>query len=312
MNAPIKSKKVFVLGSFVVDLIQRVPKLPSPGETIMASSFAQGSGGKGSNQAIGAAKCGAEVVFATKIGKDTLASIGLDAWKSCGMNTSYIFESEKEPCGSALIMVDEHTSQNLISVAPGACLTLTIDEVDEFLSSIVPGDIFLTQLETNLEVVWYGLEKAHTAGAITVLNPAPANTIPDRVWPFIDYITPNETEASVLSGVSVSDVNGAKVAAHKLLKHGVGKGVIITLGSNGVIAITHNEDLYTPPYKVKTIDTTGAGDAFNGALACAMAEGQRLDSSMLFASACAAISVTRTGTSCSIPFRDELDEFLTN
>lgn len=227
-------QRLSVLGSFVVDLAIRTPKLPRAGETIFAGPFMSGAGGKGSNQAIAAALSGVEVNFVSKTGKDVFAQIGHDFWKKAGISDEHIFSDDFCPTGAALIMVEESTSQNMITVAPGACLTLSASEVERGLSDIKSSKYLLTQLETNLESVTKALEMAVEAGVKVILNPAPIQRIPESYWGKIDYLTPNETEAASLCERKECDMSNVEELGKLLLSRGVKKGVLITMGKDGV------------------------------------------------------------------------------
>jgi ribokinase len=316
-NAPEKvvPEKVVVLGSFVVDLMGRSHHLPAPGETVMGSFFRIGPGGKGSNQAVAAHRAGADVHLITKLGKDVFRSVALDFYTDEGMDCSYIFEDEQEMTGAALILVDENTSENSILVHSGACGAITAAEVqkaDDLLSSC---GILLCQLEINLEVVPAAVERVHEHGGLAVLNPAPAKEIDSAYIGMFDLVTPNEIEASILTGVTVTDLASARMAADQFNRMGVAD-VIITLGSQGAFIKPRaknggeNEGHIIPAFPVNVVDTTGAGDAFNGALVTALAEGQALENAAEFAMAAAALSVTKIGTAPAMAYRADIEKLL--
>ncbi|MGD0278638.1 MAG: ribokinase [Smithella sp.] len=303
--------EVAVMGSFIVDLMARAPHLPEHGETVKGSLFQIGPGGKGSNQGVAASRSGASVTMITKIGDDQFAQIALESFKREGMDTRYVMRDERYPTGTALIMVDEHTSENMIVVTIGACEHIALEEIEAARSRIEKSRVLLTQLETNLDAVEKAVEIAHASGTKVILNPAPAplNPLPGNLLEKVDIITPNETEASLLTGVKVSSMDDAKHAARVLKARGIGH-VIITMGSKGALVLTDSREYIIDPIKVKVMDTTGAGDAFNGGLATALAEGRDIVQAVAFANATGALSVTRIGTAPAMPYRDEIENLL--
>lgn len=298
--------RVTVLGSFVVDLMARAPHLPQTGETVKGDGFRVGPGGKGSNQGVAAHKAGAHVDMITKIGNDHFGQIALDSFKGEGMHTDYVMRDAELGTGAALIMVDENTGDNKILVSPGACSNITEADIETARSAIETNGVFLTQLETNLDAVERALGIAASAHVTIILNPAPARQIPDELLGRADIITPNEVEASLLSGVTVTTPEDAGRAARALMKKGVEK-VIITMGSRGLLAMTETEERFIPCVPVAAVDATGAGDAFSGALATAVAEGRDFFEAAEFANVAAALSVTRIGTAPAMPTREEID-----
>ncbi len=302
-------KKVTVFGSFVVDLMGRTPHLPVPGETVKGSMFKMGPGGKGFNQGVAAHKAGAEVTMVTKLGKDTFGQVALDAMKDLQMNTECIFQTEEAETGIALILVDENTSQNEILVVSGACNTVTDEEVESITDVIKESEYLLTQLETNLSSIEKVIDIAYKNGVKVILNTAPVQPIPDEVLSKVNLITPNEVEAEILTGICVDSEKAADQAAEWFFKRGV-KNVIITLGGRGVYVSSEGKSEMIPAYKVDAIDTTGAGDAFNGGLLAALSEGKNIWDAVTFANALAALSVQRLGTTPAMPSREEIDQFL--
>jgi ribokinase len=300
--------KVVVLGSFVVDLTSRGPHLPVPGETVKGTSFKMGPGGKGSNQGVAAQRAGAEVTMITKVGKDPFAKIALDNFKRENMDTRFVFEDDSHETGTALIMVDEQTGQNQILVVTGACNYITDENLNAARESIEKADIFITQLETNLDAVEKGIDMAYARGVRVVLNPAPAQQLPDDIYKKLYCITPNETEASILTGVDVKSMDDVKKAAEILLKKGTAN-VVITLGDKGSYATDGKEELFISPIPVEPVETTGAGDAFNGAFAAALAEGMDFFTAARFANVAGGLSVTRLGTAPAMPYRDEIEKY---
>lgn len=302
-------KKVTVFGSFVVDLMARTPHLPVPGETVKGSLFKMGPGGKGFNQGIAAHKANADVTMITKLGRDTFSHVALDAMNALSMDTSHLFYSENVETGTALIMVDEVTSQNEIVVVLGACSTITDEEVDSIASVIAESEYLLTQLETNVTSIERIIKLADQHDVKIILNPAPVQVISDEILSKVNLITPNEVEAEILTGIKIENEESAKQAAHWFFEKGV-KSVLITLGERGVFISSEGKEGIIPAYRVKAIDTTGAGDAFNGGLVAALSEGKDLWDAAQFANALAAIAVQRIGTTPAMPIRAEIEEFM--
>ncbi len=302
-------KKVLVFGSFVVDLMGRTPHLPAPGETVKGSMFKLGPGGKGFNQGVAAHKAGADVTMVTKICRDTFGGVALDTMKELKMDSSRVLFSEDVETGAALIMVDEKTSQNEIVVILGACNTITDEEVDSLTDVIEGSEYLLTQLETNVSSVERIVDIAYKKGVKVILNTAPVQPIEDELLAKVDLITPNEVEAEILTGIKVDSEEAADKAADWFFARGV-KRVLITLGGRGVYLNTGDKKGILPAYKVEAVDTTGAGDAFNGGLLAALAEGKDLWEAAKFANALAALSVQKMGTTPAMPLREEIDAFL--
>lgn len=302
-------KKVTVFGSFVVDLMGRCPHLPAPGETVKGSAFQMGPGGKGFNQGVAAHKAGADVTMVTKLGSDAFAEVALNTMKHLGMNEDRIFHTDETETGSALILVDENTGQNQIVVVLGACGKITDCEVESLADLLDESKYLLTQLETNVSAVEKIVDMAYDRGVSIILNTAPVQPVSDFVLSRVDLITPNEVEAEILTGTKVHDVESASTAADYFLKKGV-MNVLITMGSSGVFLATPQKRGFLPAYKVTALDTTGAGDAFNGGLTAALSEGKDLWEASQFANALAALSVQRLGTTMSMPEREEVDAFM--
>jgi ribokinase len=302
-------KCLTVMGSFVADLAFRTPQLPQWGQTIMGSEFRLGPGGKGSNQAVAAARLGAPVSFISKLGRDPFGDLARDTYKKEKIDTRFLVETE-HATGAASIVVHESKGENAIVVVPGACFQMTIDDVDRAKSLIESASIFMTQLELPLPIVEHGLAIAHRAGVPTILNPAPAFELPRSVYPLCDYFTPNESEAAGLVAKPVSDIASAKRAADEFLARGV-KNVVITLGAEG--ALVRNREVTEHVRAIDAgpvVETTGAGDAFNGGFAVALSEGRNVVDAARFGCAVAGISVTRYGTAPSMPSRAEVDALL--
>jgi ribokinase len=300
------SKSVTVMGSYVADLAFRIDRLPTWGETRMGQSFQLGPGGKGSNQAVAAARAGAKVSFISKLGPDPFGEMARTLYREEGIDTQYVFSSPN-PTGAAAILIDAAKGENAIIVVPGACFELTPAEVDQATALIAASGIFVAQLELPLPTVEHGLKLAHTHGVPTILNPAPAATLPNSIYPYCNYLTPNETEATTLTGISVTDLASAEKAAASLLSRGV-RNVILTLGAQGALIKNSTFTRHVPAVVAGlVVETTGAGDAFNGGLATGLAEGLNLIDATRFACTVAGISVTRPGTAPSMPRRAEID-----
>ncbi|MEG9437538.1 ribokinase [Edaphobacter sp. HDX4] len=303
------NNRILVLGSFVADLAFHVNALPAWGETRMGSSFVIGPGGKGSNQAVAAARAGGDVCFITKLGNDSFGEMARSLYRDEGIDASFI-ASTSQATGAAAIILDERRGENAIIIVPGACFELTAEEVARAEQAIAASSIFIAQLELPVAVVEHGLRLARKHGVRTILNPAPAMPLPDSIYGLCDYITPNETEAAALTGIEVEDVDAAERAAEALLNRGVAN-IAITLGANGVLLKNHELTAHLPAIDAgPVLETTGAGDAFNGGLAVALAEGRGLEEAARFACAAAGISVTRAGTAPSMPRREEIEAVL--
>jgi len=303
------AKWITVMGSFVADLAFRTPRIPVWGETLMGPSFKLGPGGKGSNQAVAAARAGGKVSFISKLGPDPFGEMARELYRVEGIDTQFLFRTES-PTGAAAIIIDAQRGENAIIVVPGACFEVTTTEVDSARALIGDSAVFVAQLELSLPVVAHGMALAHSLGIPTILNPAPAAPLPDSIFPHIDYITPNETEAAALTGVDVSDFASAEHAADAFLAKGV-RNAIITLGAQGAFVKNARMRAHVPAFSVgQIVETTGAGDAFNGGFATALAEGADLVEATRFGCATAGISVTRPGTAPSMPVRAEIDVLL--
>ena len=303
------SLDVVILGVFVADTAYRAERQPNMGETILGQSFTLGPGGKGSNQAVAAGKAGASVGFITKLGKDPFADMALTTWDTAGV-TSLATQHADSYTGAAYIFVDEKTGDNAIIVCPGVATSINRSDIDNHKQTIVQCKVFLTQLEQPLDAAEYALACAKEAGATTILNPAPAADLPASLIALCDYVTPNETEAETITGVLVASVADAVKAAEVLLNLGAG-AAIITLGENGCLYHDGTSPVHVPAITAgPVVETTGAGDAFNGGLAAALAEGKLPLDAIRFGTATAAISVIRSGTAPSMPDRNEIETLL--
>lgn len=303
------NSKVTVFGSFVVDLMARTPHLPVPAETVKGSLFKMGAGGKGFNQCVAAHKAGADVTMVTKLGRDSFANVALDVMDELGMPKDHVFFCEDQGTGIALILVDEGSSQNEIVIVPGACATITKEDTDSIGELIRESEYILLQLEVNQDANERVIDYAYKNGIKVILNTAPYSPVSDECLSKVYMVTPNEVEAEEMTGVKVDSLEAAKKAAAVFRSKGVEK-VVITLGSRGVFISADGREEIVPCFRVDAVDTTGAGDAFNGGFLTALAEGKDEWEAARFASALAAISVTRMGTTPAMPTRAEVDEFL--
>jgi ribokinase len=302
-------KAVAILGIFVADLAFRAGRLPGIGETIAGSGFKVGPGGKGSNQAVAAARVGADVTFISKIGRDEFGAIALATWKKEGI-TPRVIEMADQPTGAAFIYVNEVNGDNAIIVVPGAAATISAGDVETAADAISDAAVFITQLEQPVAAAKRGLEIARRAGAITIFNPAPAERFDDTIYGLCDYVTPNESEAALLTGISVKSPDDARKAGDAFLRKGA-KAALITLGEAGSYLHSPNQSVLVPAFKAgPVVETTGAGDAFNGGFAAALAEGSSALEAARFGSAVAGISVTRAGTAPAMPMRKEVEALL--
>ena len=305
------SKSISILGIFVADLTFRTERMPNKGETYIGNSFKLGPGGKGSNQAVAARRAGAETMFITKIGKDTFGEMAMKLYADEGINSKYVWEIPDMSTGAASIVVNEETGDNAIIVVPGAADAMVPDDLDTAEAGIADCAFFMASLEVPIPVMQHGLEVAKRNGVPTILNPAPAAILPDEVYGLSDYFTPNETEAAILAGIPVVTIEDAEEASKIFLERGIDT-VVITLGEKGAYVRNSVINQHVSAFDMggKVLETTGAGDAFNGGFAYALAEGMSLIEAVRFGSATAAISVTRLGTAPSMPFNNEILDLL--
>lgn len=302
--------RVTVLGIFVADLAFLAGRLPAMGETILGVDFRLGPGGKGSNQAIAARRAGAEVLLISRLGADAFGRMARETYRAEGIDDSRIAEDPERGTGAAFILVQEGTGENAIIVTMGAAGALTETEVDAAEDAIRGADVFATNCEVPVPVARRGLELARRHGVATILNPAPAVPLPDEIYPLVDFLTPNESEAAALVGFPVEGGTGAEAAADALRAKGVGTAVI-TLGAAGALVVSRSVRRIVPARPAgPVLDTTGAGDAFNGGFAVALAEGRPPVEAAAFGCAVAGISVTRHGTAPSMPSREEVEALL--
>lgn len=302
-------KPIVILGIFVADTAYRAERQPKMGETILGNSFVLGPGGKGSNQSVAAAMAGGRVHFITRLGDDAFADIAHATWAKAGVVPEVKVDHESYT-GAAYIFIENATGNNAIIVSPGAAGRVSPADVEAKADLIESAAIFVTQLEQPIPAAQRGLEIARAAGVTTILNPAPAASLSDAMLALCDYVTPNESETEALTGLPVTTVDEAKAAAAALLAKGVG-AVVITLGDKGALYHDAKQSVHVPVISAgPVVETTGAGDAFNGGFAVALAEGQDVIDAVRFGCATAGISVTRPGTAPSMPARAEIDALL--
>lgn len=299
--------RICVVGSSMFDQITRASKIPAPGQTLPATSYQTGFGGKGSNQAVMAARLGAHVTMVVKLGRDAIGEQTRQHYAEEGIHTNFVYSDELLPSGVAPIWVNEQTGQNSILIVPGANLALTPIEVREAATAIASARVLLCQMEIPVECNLEAMRIAkQSAGVLTILNPAPSGPVPDEIIHLTDLLVPNESEATALTGLPVTNADEAERAARALQARGA-QNVLITLGSEGVLALTQgNEIIRIPSPSVKAVDTTGAGDCFIGSLAFFLGAGVDLRTAMERACLIASRSVTALGTQTSYPCREDL------
>jgi len=302
--------RITVIGSLNMDLVVRTPRMPAPGETVIGSDFRTIPGGKGANQAVAAARLGAQVSMVGRVGDDDFGHAQIRNLSSLGIDTSGIIVDEEEATGIALITLDA-SGQNSIVLAPGANMRLTTADVDAVRQTLASSHILCLQLESPLPVVRHAISLAHDYDVQVVLNPAPAPKAPldPEMLRWVDYLIPNEIETSILTGIEITNMENAERAAKALLDLGVGT-VILTLGPRGALVATPEYVRAIPAYKVGVVDTTAAGDAFVAGFSVALAEGKDLPEAVRWANACGALAVTALGAQPSLPTRSAVEEFL--
>ena len=306
----LKKSKIVIVGSYNTDLMSKTPWLPKQGETVLGGPFKLGPGGKGSNQAVAASRLGAEVHFIGCVGEDYFGEIARNNFIKEKINIDYLKISRTNHTGMALILVDDKTAENMIVVAPGANMEINILLVENARDIIVSADVVLLQLEISVEIVEYVVKMVYESNkAISILNPAPGKKLERKVWEKVSLITPNRSELELITNRSIVTVEEAEKAAQEVISVGV-KNVIVTLGGEGALVVNTDKTTYVPSYQVDIVDTTGAGDAFNGGLAIALSEGKDLVEATKFANAAAALKVTKIGTAPAMPYREEVERFL--
>jgi ribokinase len=299
---------ILVVGSSNTDMIVKVERLPQPGETVLGGEFLTAGGGKGANQAVAAARAGGAVSLIARVGEDSFGETALAAFRAGGIDTRHVVRDRTSPSGVALILVAQ-SGQNSIAVAPGANGRLSAADVRRAKKAFRNASVLLLQLEIPLETVQAAAKLARSAGARVILNPAPAQSLPAGLLEGLFLLTPNQSEARLLTGINVENEQTAAEAAAKLLSHRV-QNVVVTLGAAGAFVAGGRVRCFLPGHKIEAVDATGAGDVFNGALAVAIAEGKGLVEAASFANAAAAISVTRPGAQSSAPRRKEIEYLL--
>jgi ribokinase len=299
---------ILVVGSSNTDMVVNVPRLPRPGETILGGKFATAAGGKGANQAVGAARAGGDVTFVARVGDDAFGDQAVAGFARDNIRTDFVIRDRRFPSGVALIVVAS-AGQNSIAVAPGANGRLSPADVKRAGRAFRAARVLLTQLETPLDTVVAAAALAARHRLPLILNPAPARPLPDALLRLVSILTPNESEAELLTGIKVTNDAAAARAADRLRARGV-RTVVITLGCRGAFVCDNAGGRRVPGFKVKAVDTTAAGDIFNGALAVALAEGRKLTHAVRFANAAAALSVMRPGAQPSAPTRARINHLL--
>ncbi len=302
-------KPIVILGVFVADTAYRADRQPKMGETILGNSFSLGPGGKGSNQAVAAGRLGGDVSMVTRLGVDPFAEMARATWAGAGVKP-VVINTPESYTGAAYIFLEEASGNNAIIVCPGAAMLISSKDIEANGALIRSAGVFVTQLEQPIEAAMTALKMAKAAGVITILNPAPAAALPSEIFALCDYMTPNETEAEALTGVAVVSVDDARRAGDVLLSKGVGTA-LITLGDKGALFHNKQTSLHVPVINAgPVVETTGAGDAFNGGFAYGLAEGIEPTAAALFANAVAAISVTRKGTAPAMPSLAEVQALM--
>ena len=299
---------IAVVGSSNMDLVVKSKRIPATGETILGGDFIMVPGGKGANQAVAAAKLGAQVFFMAKLGDDIFGLQSLNNFKKEGVSTKYVLQTQEAPSGVALIMVDDE-GNNVIVVAPGANHKLSPEDVKAAESDIASSGALVAQLEVPIKTIEFAAELANKSNVPFILDPAPAQKLSPELLNTVDVLTPNETEAQILTGIEVKDQKSAEAAAQKLLECGV-KNVILTMGASGYLSVGKEGTEFVAARKVTAADSTAAGDAFTGSLAVGLAKGQTLSEAASFANNVAAVSVTRMGAQPSMPTVEEIDRFI--
>jgi ribokinase len=299
--------KIVVVGSANTDFVLTMPELPSKGETVLGGQFGVVRGGKGANQAVAAARLGAEVTFVARLGADSFGNEAVTAYREEGISTNFIVQDPEMHSGVALILVNRN-GENMIGVGPGANGRLTAEDVLAASAAILEADCLLLQLEIPLDAVQAAVEIAHRSNVKVILNPAPAQKLPPEILKLIHYLTPNETEAAILAGQDPSaiDQNSLPQLASILDI----PNLVVTLGSRGACILQAGQTTYVPTFPITPVDTTASGDAFNGALAVALGRGESLPQAVRYANAAGAITATRPGAQPSLPTKEELDQFL--
>ncbi len=303
-----KNAQVLVIGSLNMDLVVHTPRVPGDGETLLGTSFHRYFGGKGANQAVAVARQGVKTFMAGRVGDDPFGRDQLASLQAEGIDTQHVLVDPEESSGVASIIIDS-SGNNRIIVVPGANGVVTTEDIRALAPLMAKCDCVVLQLEIPVETVLFAIKQASFLGVKVILNPAPAQDLPDDIYPHLFAITPNESEAHLLTGIEVKDLGTARQAAQALLAKGV-DAVVITLGSQGVYGLDAEGEFHIPAHEVTVVDTVAAGDTFTGALAALIGEGYSLEEAAQYANAAAALAVTRHGAQPSIPKRAEVGEFL--
>lgn len=301
--------RITIVGSYATGLTLRVKRLPSRGETVLASGYRMDYGGKGSNQAVGCARLGADAVFVARIGKDNFGEMALRLYREEGIDTAFVQQASEHPTGVGFILVEDGSGNNSIALDPGANELLSSADVIRCESAFENARAVLTQLEIPVEAAEAALARGRAQGATTILNPAPVRPLPASVLNLVDVLTPNQTEGQVLSGRHPDAECEAEEVARDLIRAGV-KNVVMTLGEKGALMVSQSSVRYLPAIPLPAVDTTGAGDAFNSGLATALAHGESLESAVEFAVVAGTMAVTKEGVIPSLPKREEIVQFL--
>ncbi|MFZ0635363.1 MAG: ribokinase [Candidatus Acidiferrales bacterium] len=300
--------RIGVVGSYATGLTMKVVRLPSAGETILGSGYRVDFGGKGSNQALGCARLGAKTSFVAKIGKDGFAEMALELYREEGLDVRWVKQTSEAPTGIGFILVEEGSGRNCIALDPGANEILTPADIMDCKEAFDTCGVILTQLEIPVMTAEAALARGRSVGAITILNPAPVRPLPPALFALIDVLTPNETEAKVLCGCSPDAAISPEQIGRELVRKGV-RQVVMTLGENGALIVTSSSMTNIPAHRMKVVDTTGAGDAFNAGLAVALASGENLEAAVRFGAVAGGLAVTREGVVPSLPNREEVTRF---
>ena len=305
-----KSPVIVVVGSYATGLTMKVERIPGPGETLLGTGYRVDYGGKGSNQAVGSARLGAQIRFVAKIGKDSFGDMALRLYREEGVDVAFVKRSGDAPTGVGFIVVEAHSGQNSIAIDPGANELLKSGDVSKAGRAFHSASVVLTQLEIPVEAAEQALEVGRSVGAITILNPAPVRPLPASVLRLVDVLTPNEKEARVLVGRPPDLAVDAETVARDLIRSGV-KRVVMTLGEKGALLVDSSQEKHFSAIQMRPVDTTGAGDAFNAGLAVALAQGSTIEEAVRFAIVTGAMAVMKEGVIPSLPRRDEVIAFCT-